>query len=358
MFIRYCLREILCQMDRFGPIAHGRVRMRGQEPRQIVSDDGELRIQSQGLAEFRQRLGNPPLPPQDGSDPGPGHRQFRIDGYHLVIFLQRFLPLLLTLENGAQLTIVQHEDSRANNRNYWNFFEPYLRNAEPLMDPGRRSTATTERTRISRRDVQQAIEDIRGRWESSGRPSYSTVAAKEIAVSAAGLHRPPTAGEHGTECGTVIHFLLETAMRQPAADLHDLAYTALEEQGLELGRVDEALKTVNSVMRSDIWRRAQESERVLVEVPFRRCLPPEHSEEGVPTVLRGVIDLVFHEAGEWVVVDYKTDVAAATQPQREKLVDHYRGQVEFYAKAWEDMIMQPVREKAIFFTTSQEYVAL
>ena len=213
---------------------------------------------------------------------------------------------------GTQLSIVQHEDTKANNRNYWKFFQPYVADAAPLNDPGPQHVTATQHTRVDHDDVRRSIDEIKARWDSACEPSYGTVAAKEIAISAAGLHRPPTAGEHGTEWGTVIHFLLETAMRQPAADLHDLAYAALEEQGLELARVDEAIGTVNSVMQSDLWRRAHASEKLLVEVPFQRCIPANQSDQGRPTVLRGVIDLAFREAGAWVIVDYKTDAAAAT----------------------------------------------
>jgi ATP-dependent exoDNAse (exonuclease V) beta subunit len=95
---------------------------------------------------------------------------------------------------------------------------------------------------------------------------------------------------------------------------------------------------------------------MLVEVPFQRCLPTESSDRGVPTILRGVIDLVFRETAGWVIVDYKTDAAAATS--KDRLVDHYRGQIELYAKEWEQIIDQPVSEKAIFFTATSEYVPL
>ena len=72
--------------------------------------------------------------------------------------------------------------------------------------------------------------------------SYALVAAKAISVS--GSVPGATAGEHGTEWGTVIHTLLEAAMRDPGADLHDLAYASLQHEGLDPARADEAIAVV------------------------------------------------------------------------------------------------------------------
>lgn len=47
-------------------------------------------------------------------------------------------------------------------------------------------------------------------------------------------------------------------------------------------------------------------------------------------MLRGVIDLAFLETGGWVLVDYKTDVAA--RDQLEMLVEHFRPQVDLYGQ--------------------------
>jgi ATP-dependent helicase/nuclease subunit A len=56
------------------------------------------------------------------------------------------------------------------------------------------------------------------------------------------------------------------------------------------------------------------------------------------TVVEGVVDLAFEEAGEWTVVDYKTDreIAAAGE-------DRYRRQVALYASAIAQATGQPAR---------------
>jgi ATP-dependent exoDNAse (exonuclease V) beta subunit len=100
---------------------------------------------------------------------------------------------------------------------------------------------------------------------------------------------------------------------------------------------------------SDIWKRAQASDHRLMEVPFEMLIPIDPNDgKAVPTLLRGVIDLAFHEPKGWVIVDYKTD--ARPKSYVPALVDHYRGQVETYADAWRRMTGESVVEKGLYFT--------
>ena len=46
------------------------------------------------------------------------------------------------------------------------------------------------------------------------------------------------------------------------------------------------------------------------------------------TMIEGVVDLAFEEAGGWTVVDYKTDREMATMGE-----DRYRRQIALYASA-------------------------
>ncbi len=192
----------------------------------------------------------------------------------------------------------------------------------------------------------EAAKAIGERWQKSLTPSYALVAAKAISVSGS---VPGPTGEHGTELGTVIHALLEAAMRDSKGDLHDLAFATLQHEGLDPARADEVIAVVQSVMRAEIWKRAQASHHRLMEVPFEVLMPNDHKDDNaVPTLLRGVIDLAFHEPKGWVIVDYKTD--ARPQSYVPALVDHYRGQVETYADAWRRMTGDNVAEKGLFFT--------
>lgn len=143
-------------------------------------------------------------------------------------------------------------------------------------------------------------------------------------------------------------------MRDPRAELRDLAYASLQHEGLDPVRADEAVAVVRSVTASEIWKRAQASDRRLAEVPFQTLMPAGSPEGGgVPTILRGVIDLAFHEAKGWVIVDYKTD--ARSKSHVPALVEHYRGQVELYAETWHEMTGESVAEKGLYFTHPGAY---
>jgi ATP-dependent helicase/nuclease subunit A len=134
-------------------------------------------------------------------------------------------------------------------------------------------------------------------------------------------------------------------MQEPQADLKDAAQAALAENGLDPGLAESATGIILSVMASQAWKRAQQSDHCLTEVPFQ-VLREETGES--PTVLRGAIDLIFKEEDGWVLMDYKTDSLAGKKPG--ELVRKYSPQVRLYAAAWEECTGEPVKEAALYFT--------
>ncbi len=253
---------------------------------------------------------------------------------------------------GCHLVVTRKEKDNGKT-NYWDFFSSFLDGRDSLPDPGRPRPLRQKTVKITGEDVRNAAAERADRRQASATPTYAAAAAKEIALTPAGLHRSAGAGEHGTEWGTVIHFLLQQAMLTPEGDLRPAAIAALEEQGLSTERVDEALATVRAVKASAVWRRACASSRILVEVPFARLLDTGEAGTTLPTVLRGVIDLAFEEPGGWVIVDYKTDAVAPEHLT--SLVDHYRPQVDSYARNWERFVGQPVKERGLYFVRTDTY---
>ncbi len=257
---------------------------------------------------------------------------------------------------GTQLVVTQKEqDTR--HTNYWEFFAKHVRACEVLSVTGleRGRTADTMLT-VGSQDVHTAADNIANRWATVGEATYAVAAAKTVAVTPGGRILLNGNGEHGAAWGTVIHLLLEVAMLTPTVDLHEIARSALLEHNLDTDLVEAALQTVGTVTRSEIWSRAKNSCRMLVEVPFAQCLPPEAMNANCPTMLRGVIDLAFRERDGWVIVDYKTD--PVTTEQQADVIAHYQGQVDLYAKCWTSLLEEPVSEKGLFFTSTGEYVSL
>jgi ATP-dependent helicase/nuclease subunit A len=264
---------------------------------------------------------------------------------------------------GACLVISQRDDR--NDRNPWRTFKPRLEDCPALEDPGTPEPArgTDGQSILQTGDWEAAQRAIRTRWQTPLRPTYAVLAAKKVAVREGAPPPPPAGetdadspvGEHGTEWGTAIHLLLETAIREPTADLRKLAYDKLgdiESEGGDRGRMaDLAVDTVAKVMKSAIWRRAQASQRCFVEVPFDTLWP---AGDGLPTVVRGVIDLIFREPDGWVLVDYKTHHGAKTN--RAALIDMYGPQIRLYADIWQKLVGEPVREVGLYFTADNQYV--
>ena len=154
----------------------------------------------------------------------------------------------------------------------------------------------------------------------------------------------------------VLLTLLEAAMKQPKADLHGLALSALENEELPVGLVDDVVTTVERVITSEVWQRARKADRCLPEVPLAMPVSAAESGNGLPTVLRGVIDLVFLESAGWVIVDYKSErVEAGDIPA---LVAYYKPEIEAYAKAWEKVIGQSIVERGLFFTHTGMFVTV
>jgi ATP-dependent exoDNAse (exonuclease V) beta subunit len=139
---------------------------------------------------------------------------------------------------------------------------------------------------------------------------------------------PSHRADAGMAWGTLVHGLLEHAMRHKASTREDLRRLAIwltvEEPRLR-AVIDQALDTVEAVAQAEFWREARAAAECHEEVPFA----VRDSSGEAPSVVTGAIDLVYRPADEWRIVDYKTDVAADASTR-----EVYERQVERYREAW------------------------
>jgi ATP-dependent helicase/nuclease subunit A len=277
------------------------------------------------------------------------------------------LRYVAATRSGAATIITQRE--KGNENNPWRYFVDYLPLETVLADPGPQSAPPGDKETMPEGAVEKAEAAIAARLEQAGKMTYDSRGAKEYSLSlktgtesigdlvdmADGFPPPPPSeeGEHGIEWGTVIHLLLQLAMQEPQADLVNAAQAALAENGLDPELVESATGIIRSVMASQVWKRAQQSDHCLTEVPFQ-VLREEAGE--VPTVLRGAIDLIFKEEDGWVLVDYKTDSLAGKKPG--DLAGKYAPQVRLYASAWERCTDEVVKETALYFTQADLLIPL
>ena len=69
---------------------------------------------------------------------------------------------------------------------------------------------------------------------------------------------------------------------------------------------------------SELWKRAKRASRRFVEVPFEILVSREElglSDGPADVLLKGAMDLVFEEKGDWFIVDWKSD-AVGGEPRR------------------------------------------
>jgi len=144
----------------------------------------------------------------------------------------------------------------------------------------------------------------------------------------------------GMAWGSLIHLLLEHAMRGPARERAHLerlaAWFAFDKPELR-PVIPEALDTIERVMTADFWREALAAPERAVEVPFAVRVP---QPDAAPRLLHGVVDLAYRTATGWTLVDYKTDQIGAGI---EALTARYAPQVRAYADHWSAQLGVPTR---------------
>lgn len=141
----------------------------------------------------------------------------------------------------------------------------------------------------------------------------------------------PAGRPAGKRFGTLVHQIL----RDVATDADESAVRALAEMharilGLEPEEVEAATGAVTTALEHEVMIRAKEAEVVHRELPI--VFETDQGE-----VLDGVMDLVFLEHDEWVVVDYKTDRDPFER------TDAYRRQMAWYLFALEQITGREAR---------------
>jgi len=121
-------------------------------------------------------------------------------------------------------------------------------------------------------------------------------------------------------------------------------------------------KRLLAFFESELGLRLRRSGYVRRELPFSYGLSAGelHADAdariaGETVIIQGVIDCLFEEDGELVLVDYKTDRVIG-DPRT--IAERYRTQLELYARAIGDIAGRTVKEKALFFFDGGHIVSL
>lgn len=144
----------------------------------------------------------------------------------------------------------------------------------------------------------------------------------------------------------------------------DRAVSSLEESG----RIDSEMarciriRDILAFVRCRSGRRMQAAAkrgRLFREQPFvigvdmQEIYPDSSAGEEEKILVQGIIDVYFEEDDGLVVLDYKTDqVTSAAQ-----LAEKYHAQLDYYARALEQLLGKAVKEKIIYsFTLGEEII--
>jgi ATP-dependent helicase/nuclease subunit A len=137
----------------------------------------------------------------------------------------------------------------------------------------------------------------------------------------------------GIGFGLLVHGLLATApFGASRTVLEDLAAGEARVLGLTVEEAAAAAVVVERLLTHDLLVRARAAD---ARGACRRETPVTCTMPG-GGLIEGVVDLAFEEAGEWIVVDYKTDREVAQSGE-----DRYRRQVALYASAIAQATGQP-----------------
>ena len=285
----------------------------------------------------------------------------------------------------------------------WRALHSWLDNRAEVLELEPRPASPREGLEATATDIGRVTAQAASSIAAMRAPSYVHRSVTDVAKATLGEERTrepertpvaPVEEFRGFSWGSAVHGALAAAARAPGVEpLRATCRDLLVEHGRPLDdhgeplEVDELTGLVRAVQASELWTRAIRAERVLSEVSFsvpgwtlaaaqdaedtgparapaaRRQLDlfggeatpvstrDERSADQAgepPVVLEGVIDLVFREAGGWVVADYKTDVG--TDPEFAGREHAYRRQVDLYAEAWSKLTGDPVKERVLFFT--------
>jgi ATP-dependent helicase/nuclease subunit A len=147
----------------------------------------------------------------------------------------------------------------------------------------------------------------------------------------------------GREFGRLVHQLLEWVPfdeKAPEA-VRTMAQALGASFGLDSKASGKAADHATRALALPVMERARRAERVWRELPIA------FADDG--QLKEGVVDLVFEEDGQLVVVDYKSD-AVADEAQARDRADHYKTQLQNYGRCLTQALGRPVRERLILFT--------
>lgn len=201
--------------------------------------------------------------------------------------------------------------------------------SEPVPLKTSVTTITQHVKPLSDNDSEETLEDKRKTEDAVRTFRLSSVASKPAFLEEE--QKTVAAVNIGTATHRFIRLVNLDELRKESIEVDQVVRAEMERmKAAHILTEDEAnmirLDGVVSYFRSDLGKRMLASSEIKREAPFSMRINPKS-----PTVIQGIIDCVFMESGEWVLIDYKTDhdtVPETFIPRHEKQMNWYRMALE------------------------------
>ena len=162
----------------------------------------------------------------------------------------------------------------------------------------------------------------------------------------------------GAEFGTLMHSVMQHLDLTKNLDAKNISAQIDEMVGREIFTVEEGetLKAksanIETFFASAIGKKILSARRIYRELPFSHYIDAEKIQAetfqkavGEKIFVQGIIDLLFQDsAGEWILLDYKTD----KNNTDEHFQTEYREQIKFYVRAVETLLNLQISKKYLY----------
>jgi ATP-dependent exoDNAse (exonuclease V) beta subunit len=220
---------------------------------------------------------------------------------------------------------------------------PFRSPLNPEMKGGEASTQV-----LSQREKWKGTQEELKKHAGRGRPiTTATEKVSEFEKDDEWVVSPVTGGE-GAIFGKLVHRLFEKVDWGQADLLEEMAVIEGKDLGTTGPMIKRAGEMVKEALNSPLLQRVIKSGNYQKEVPFT------YKNNG--TIFEGVMDVVFREEDDLVVLDFKTDLVK--KDDLNSRIEHYKPQTRVYSDAIRTIFGNPPKEVILFFLHIMEPVSI
>lgn len=259
---------------------------------------------------------------------------------------QRLLYVAATRAQSLLVVSRYRSDRWSEDKGYWAPLYPFLDDCPSLEVPEEAPPPPTPS------HPPTTAPDLDRRRERVAHPTYRTRTVTEPE----GPQALPSQPGYGSDFGIAMHELLAELVHRRSTLPDSGLPEALVESILEEHDVLELRSTAQQMLRTfrsgPLWADLITADVVHTEFPVAQMQEPDDDQ---PELVDGTVDLLYHTASGWHLVDYKTD----RLPEEDfRLVETYRPQLETYAQMWEAATGQELETKGLWLGDTGSLVPL